>query len=84
MQLKLLQTKLKRPVTIVNPNRTYALKQNPKACSLSSDLKKVATGMVISINDNLLAGSQFPIVLVDDKELSQSHLHGNCAKYRLL
>jgi hypothetical protein len=65
--IEIVTTKLKRPVTIVNPNRTYALKQNPKACSLSSDLKKVATGMVISINDNLLACSQFPIVLVDDK-----------------
>jgi uncharacterized LabA/DUF88 family protein len=67
LAIEIVTTKLKRPVTIVNPNRTYRQKQDPKGCSLSSDLKKVATGMIESINDNLLASSQFPPTLTDTK-----------------
>ena len=65
--IEIVTTKLKRQVTIVNPNRTYRLKEDPKGCSLSTDLKKVATRMVISVNDNLLASSQFPVTLTDSK-----------------
>ena len=65
--IEIVTQKLKRPVTIVNPNRTYRLKQDAKSCSLSSDLKKVATSMVTSINDNLLASSQFLVTLTDAK-----------------
>lgn len=65
--IEIVTSKIKRPVTVVNPNRTYRVKQDPKACSLSTDLKKTATGFVISINDNLLATSQFPATLTDAK-----------------
>jgi len=65
--IEIVASKLKRPVMVVNPNRTSRVRQDPKACSLSVDFKKVATNWMASINDIHLANSQFPITLTDAK-----------------
>lgn len=56
--------KLHQTVIIVNPNRTSKARRF-KNCKLSSDLRRVATRRVGSINDNVLANSLFPSVLTD-------------------
>jgi len=61
----LVTNNLKCPVTVVNPNTTRNVRNNPKHCSLQRDLQKVSTKCVASINDNILSKSQFPITMTD-------------------
>ncbi len=56
---------LERRVTVVNPNRTSNVRRDPKACSISADLKRVATRYLASVNDVHLRNAQFPPILTD-------------------
>ncbi len=58
---------LGRPVTVVNPNRTSLIQTNPKGCRMPKELQRVATQRVLSIDDQILAASQFPPVLTDKR-----------------
>lgn len=58
--------KLGRTVIVVNPNRTKMARKYSR-CKISKELQRVATKSVISINENILAQSQFISSLVDAK-----------------
>lgn len=56
--IEMVTVKLKRPVTIVNPNRTSRVHSDPKHCSLQQDLRRVSTRYLLSINDTVLYRAQ--------------------------
>jgi hypothetical protein len=63
----LITVELKRPVTVVNPNRAKNVHRDPNHYSMSRSLWTVATNRVLSINEKILAASQFPPTLQDSK-----------------
>ena len=63
--IELVTRKLQKLVTIVNPNRTSMRHKDPQHCSMQRELRRVATGHIDSINDSVLARSQFPQTLTD-------------------
>ena len=63
--IELVTANLKRPVTIVNPNRTSRVHLDPKHCSLQQDLRRVSTNRILSINDGVLYKAQFPPTMSD-------------------
>lgn len=65
LAIELVTGGLNRPVVVVNPNRTSRLHANPKGCRMHKELKRVATQPIYSINDSILAGSQFPQTMTD-------------------
>jgi hypothetical protein len=58
---------LKRPVTIVNPNRSDMVRSNPRRCSLQQTLKSASTNFVASINASVLSKALFPPTMKDSK-----------------
>ena len=56
---------LGRSVTVVNPNRASMLQTDPRHRRMHWELQRVATQRVFSIDDQILAASQFPPVLTD-------------------
>jgi len=63
--IELVTTKLKRPVIVVNPNRSARVHSDPKHCSLQQDLRRVSTRYLISINETVLYRAQFPPTMSD-------------------
>lgn len=63
--IELVTMKLKRPVTVVNPNRTSRVRLDPKHCSLQQDLRRVSTNHILSINDGVLRKAQWPPTMSD-------------------
>jgi uncharacterized LabA/DUF88 family protein len=63
--IELVTSKLKRIVIVVNPNRTSRLRRDVKHCSIQKELQRVATRCVLSINDRVLANSQFSPTMAD-------------------
>jgi hypothetical protein len=64
LAIEIVTSKIKRPVIVVNPNRTSRARKY-RNCKISVDLKRVATSYMGSINDNVLAKSLFPSTLSD-------------------
>jgi len=56
---------LGRSVTVVNPNRTSLVRKYPDNHKMQSELRRVATQPVNSINESVLANSQFASPLAD-------------------
>lgn len=65
--IELVTIGLKKPVIVVNPNRTSAVKKYPVNCRMHRELSRVATQSIFSINDKVLAASQFSQTLTDGK-----------------
>lgn len=65
--IELVTMKLRRPVTVVNPNRTSRVRLDPKHCSLQQDLRRVSTRSMLSINDRVLTKAQWPPTLSDSQ-----------------
>lgn len=63
--IELVTVKLHRLVTIVNPNLTQQVKRDPTHHGMQRELQRVATKCILSINEKILAGSQFPPTLTD-------------------
>lgn len=63
--IELVTMKLRRPVTVVNPNRTSKVRVDRKHCSLQQDLRRVSTRYLLSINDRVLSKAQWPLTLSD-------------------
>lgn len=63
--IELVTVKLKRTVIVVNPNRTTMVHKDPVHCHMHRELMRVATQSVISINEKVLAVSQFLPTLTD-------------------
>ena len=63
--IELVTGKLHRRVIVVNPNRTYWAHKDPTHRSMQKELQRVATQCVRSINERILATSQFPPTLTD-------------------
>jgi hypothetical protein len=55
---------LKRSVIVVNPNRTRRVHKNPD-CMMHGRLKAAATDTILSLNESLLAKSQFSPTVTD-------------------
>ena len=70
LAIEVVNIKLGKSVTVVNPNRTNLVKKN-RLLRTSRELKRVATNCIPSINPPLLAASQFPAILTD----SQGQFH---------
>ena len=66
LPIEIVTTKLNRVVIVVNPNRTKMVRQF-KRCRISKELKRVATSYMASINEKVLAFSQFPSNLSDSQ-----------------
>ena len=64
LAIELVTGQIGKPVIVVNPNRTSRARYFP-GCKISADLKRVATRFMVSINDPVLAKSQFPLTLTD-------------------
>ena len=64
LAIEIVTRKLNQTVIVVNPNRTSRARKD-KNCKISADLKRVATSYLSSINDRVLADSQFPPTLTD-------------------
>lgn len=65
--IEIVTTKLRRPVTVVNPNRSIMLRKDPTHCRMHRELQRVATQRVLSINEKILVASQFPPMLTDSQ-----------------
>lgn len=65
--IEIVTTKLQRPVTVVNPNRTKMMHKDPVHCRMHRELQRVATQKVLSINEPILAASQFLPMLTDSQ-----------------
>jgi len=65
--IEIVTVKLKRPVIVVNPNRTKMAHRDPSHCSMHGELARVATQSIRSINEKILATSQFPPTLTDSQ-----------------
>lgn len=63
--IELVTRDLQRPVTVVNPNRTARARSDPRHCSLQQDLRRVSTRFLRSINERVLATTQFPPTMTD-------------------
>ncbi len=63
--IKLVTTKLNKPVIVVNPNRTKMVRKDPVHCHIHKELVRVATDKILSINEKVLVASQFPQTLSD-------------------
>jgi len=63
--IELVTANLKRPVTVVNPNRTARFHADPKHCSLQQDLRRVSTRYLLSINETVLYRAQLPPTMSD-------------------
>ncbi len=63
--IELVTAQLKRPVTVVNPNRTKRVRSDPKHCSVQQDLRRVSTNCVLSINTKVLSAAQFTPTMTD-------------------
>lgn len=63
--IELVTRDLQRPVTVVNPNRTARVRSEPRHCSLQQDLRRVSTRFLRSINERVLATTQFPPTMTD-------------------
>lgn len=63
--IELVTNKLNRTVIIVNPNTTRRVQKYPKNCSMQKELRRVATKCILSINEKILASSQFSSTLTD-------------------
>ena len=63
--IEIVTAKLKRIVIVVNPNRTKMVHKDPVRCHIHRELMRVATQDVASINEKVLAASQFPQTLTD-------------------
>jgi uncharacterized LabA/DUF88 family protein len=64
LAIELVTSQIGKPVIVVNPNRTSRARIVPGG-KISADLKRVATSVLVSINDPVLAKSQFPLTLTD-------------------
>jgi len=65
--IEIVTTKLKRPVTVVNPNRATMVQKDPTHCHMQWELQRVATQRVLSINEKILIAAQFPSMLTDSQ-----------------
>ncbi len=65
--IELVTSKLKRNVTIVNPNSTKNVHKDPAHCKAHRELQRVASRLVSSINDKVLINAQFPATLTDSQ-----------------
>ncbi len=65
--IEIVTTKVQRPVTVVNPNRTKMVHKYPTHCSMHRELHRVATQRVLSINEKILPPSQFPSTITDSQ-----------------
>jgi len=63
--IELVTGRLHRTVITVNPNRTANMRKDPKHCGMHKELQRVSTQSILSINEKLLASSQFPSILTD-------------------
>ena len=64
LAIEIVAGKLKQSVIVVNPNRTLQARKYYN-CKISGELKKVASSHLASINEKVLANSQFPATLAD-------------------
>jgi len=65
--IEIVTTEFQRPVTVVNPNRTKMVRQDPVHCHMHRELQRVSTQQVLSINEKILIASQFPPTLTDSQ-----------------
>lgn len=64
LAIELVTAELGKAVIVVNPNRT-AMAKKFNRCKISAELKRVATSYLGSVNEKVLARSQFPSTFYD-------------------
>lgn len=63
--IEIVTSELRRPVIVVNPNRTKMVHKYPHHCAMHRELQRVSTQQIFSINKKVLVDSQFPSAMSD-------------------